>query len=276
VPFTEEGRVDLVALDRVLDEVGGDLACLVVQTPNYLGVVEDLRPLSARCQARGGLLVGVCTEPLAMGVLRPPGAQGADIVVGEGLGLATPPSMGGPGVGLFAARSEHMRQLPGRLVGETVDQSGRRGYVLTLAAREQHIRRDKATSNICTNQGLIALAFTIHLTLLGRRGFAELARLNLSRAQHARGRLSGLRGFRMAVSGPTFNELAVRVRGGRAAQVVDRLADQGIFAGVPLSRAGYVPAGLQAPEEVLLLSVTERHSAEDIERLAQALDEVCP
>jgi glycine dehydrogenase subunit 1 len=184
--------------------------------------------------------------------------------------------MGGPGVGLFAARSEHMRQLPGRLVGETVDQSGRRGYVLTLAAREQHIRRDKATSNICTNQGLIALAFTIHLTLLGRRGFAELARLNLSRAQHARGRLSGLRGFRMAVSGPTFNELAVRVRGGRAAQVVDRLADQGIFAGVPLSRAGYVPAGLQAPEEVLLLSVTERHSAEDIERLAQALDEVCP
>src|SRR5262249_24540557 len=162
------------------------------------GVVEDLRQIAAVAHARGALLVVATTEPLAFGVLQPPGALGADIAVGEGIGLAIPPSLGGPGVGLFAAKPEYTRQMPGRLVGETVDKDGRRGYVLTLATREQHIRREKATSNICTNQGLIALAFTIHMSLLGKRGFAELARLNLAKAQYAKQQLSSLKGFSLA------------------------------------------------------------------------------
>src|SRR5262249_43092644 len=153
-----------------------------------------------------------------------PGALGADIAVAEGIGLAIPPSLGGPGVGLFAARAEHTRQMPGRLVGETVDKEGRRGYVLTLATREQHIRREKATSNICTNQGLIALAFTIHMSMLGKRGFAEMAHLNLSKTEYAKRLVGGLRGFSLAYSGPTFNEFTVRVRGGDAKKVSDALA----------------------------------------------------
>src|SRR5262249_44271362 len=159
------------------------------------GVVERIAELAEVAHARGALLVVVNTEPVAYGALKAPGSAGADIAVGEGIGLATGPSLGGPGVGLFAARAEHARQMPGRLVGETVDKEGRRGYVLTLATREQHIRREKATSNICTNQGLIALAFTIHLCILGRRGLAELAALNLAKAEHAKAVLSSLRGF---------------------------------------------------------------------------------
>jgi len=213
--------------------------------------------------ARGVLVVTVTSEPVALGALKPPGAAGADIAVGEGIGLATGPSLGGPGVGLFASRAEHMRQMPGRLVGETVDKEGRRGYVLTLATREQHIRREKATSNICTNQGLIALAFTIHLCLLGRRGLADLAALNLAKAEHAKRVLSALRGFSLRYGGPTFNEFALQVRGGDAARAVERLADKNIFAGV-------------AVEDSLLVAVTEKHRKEDIERFARALDEVCP
>src|SRR5262249_30001114 len=163
------------------------------------------------------------------------------------------------GVGLFAARAEHARQMPGRLVGETVDKEGRRGYVLTLATREQHIRREKATSNICTNQGLIALAFTIHLCILGRRGLGDLAALNLAKAEHARRVLSSLRGFALRYAGPTFNEFALRVRGGDPARAVEKLAERGIFAGV-------------VAEESLLVAVTERHRKEDIERLARSLD----
>src|SRR5262249_40937903 len=155
------------------------------QSPNYLGVVEDIAMIADRAHKAGALCVAVCTEPLAMGVLEPPGSLGADIICGEGMGLALPPTLGGPGVGLFSARAEYVRQMPGRLVGETVDQDGRRGYVLTLSTREQHIRREKATSNICTNHGLIALAFAIHLSLLGRSGFTQLARLNLAKAQYA-------------------------------------------------------------------------------------------
>ncbi|MCS6914549.1 MAG: aminomethyl-transferring glycine dehydrogenase subunit GcvPA [Myxococcales bacterium] len=274
--FAPDGRLDAAELAARLNELGETLACVVVQSPNYLGVVEDIRPVAQAARARGALLVAVCTEPLALGVLAPPGVLGADIVVGEGLGLAMPPSLGGPGVGLFAARSEYVRQMPGRLVGQTVDQAGRRGYCLTLSTREQHIRRDKATSNICTNQGLVALAFAIHLCLLGKQGFQALARLNLSLAQYARQRLGTLRGFSLAAPGPTFNELAVRVRGGRAAEVVDRLAERGLLAGVPLDRPGFALPALPGAEGVLLLAVSERHRREDIDLLAQALDEVCP
>jgi glycine dehydrogenase subunit 1 len=218
-------------------------------------------------------------------VLQSPGALGADIVVGEGLGLAIPPTMGGPGVGLFAAKAEYTRQLPGRLVGETVDKDGRRGYVLTLATREQHIRREKATSNICTNQGLIALAFTIHMSLLGKRGLVELAQLNLAKAEYAKSVIAKLNGFSIAFSGPTFNEFAVRVRGGDANLTVEKLADQGIYAGVAATAPGMLPKGLGLSgeaggakrsgvnvDDLMIVAVTERHTKADIDKLASALD----
>lgn len=275
VALGTDGRVDAAALDAALTARGNTVACVVVQTPNYLGVVEDVRSLAARTHAAGALLVVVCTEPLSMGVLESPGSLGADIVCGEGIGLAIPPSLGGPGVGLFAARADFVRQMPGRLIGETVDHDGRRGYVLTLSTREQHIRREKATSNICTNQGLIALAFTIHMSLLGRSGFVELARLNLAKAQYAKARLTAIRGCSLAVSGPTFNEFALRLRTS-ADGVAERLRERGILAGVPLSQPSYGLPGLLDADKTLLIAVTERHRREDIDRLAAAIDEVCP
>jgi glycine dehydrogenase subunit 1 len=266
----EDGRVSLRALEAALER-SSDIACVVVQTPNFFGVVEDLRPIAKLAHDRGALLVVANTEPVAFGVLASPGAIGADIVVGEGLGLAIPPTFGGPGVGLFAARDEHTRQLPGRLVGETVDKEGRRGYVLTLATREQHIRREKATSNICTNQGLIALAFTIHMCLLGKRGLRELAQLNLSKAEYAKREIAKLSGFSLPFAGPTFNEFAVRVRGGDAQKVVQDLADQGIYAGVPASAPGMMPRDGKV-DDLLIVAVTERNTKEDIDRLVSALD----
>jgi glycine dehydrogenase subunit 1 len=265
----DDGRVSLKALDAALQK-SEDIACVVVQSPNFFGVVEDVQTLAEAAHARGALLVICNTEPVAFGLLKSPGALGADIVVGEGIGLATPPSMGGPGVGLFAAKPEYTRQLPGRLVGETVDKDGKRGYVLTLATREQHIRREKATSNICTNQGLIALAFAIHMSLLGRRGLGELAHLNLSKAEYAKGKIAALEGFAIAFAGPTFNEFAVRVRGGDASFVVDKLADQGIYAGVAATAPGLMPKGKY--DDLLIIAVTERNSQADIDKLASALD----
>ena len=216
-------------------------------------------------------------------MLPSPGAVGADIAIGEGIGLAIPPSLGGPGVGLFAARPEYVRQLPGRIVGETTDKDGRRGYVLTLATREQHIRREKATSNICTNQGLIALAFTIHMSLLGRRGFTELARINLSLAEHAKSVLTKVPGVSLAFTGATFNELTLALPK-NAFDVVKKLADEGIYAGVSSRAPGLyraeTPPGtggekLVAPDDRwLTLAVTERHDRATIDRLAAALTEV--
>ena len=262
----KSGRTDVNALANLIDET---VACVVIQTPGYFGVVEDLAPLAAAAHAKGALLVVVSTEPLAFGVVKSPGTLGADIACGEGLGLGFYPTLGGPAVGMFAARAVHTRALPGRLVGETVDKDGRRGYVLTLATREQHIRREKATSNICTNTGLMALAFTIHLCLLGRRGFRDLARLNLAKCEHAKKAITALRGFSLVYEGPTFNEIAVRVRGGEPERAVEKLTGEGLFAGVPASSPG------SKSKDLLLIAVTERHRKSDIDRLARALDGVC-
>ncbi len=269
IRWGDDGRVAQKALEQALAK-SEDIACVVVQSPNFFGVVEDIKALAELAHARGALLVVANTEPVAFGVLQSPGALGADIVVGEGLGLAIPPTMGGPGVGLFAAKDEYTRQLPGRLVGETVDKDGKRGYVLTLATREQHIRREKATSNICTNQGLIALAFTIHMSLLGRRGLGELAQLNLAKSEYAKSVIGKISGFSIAFSGPTFNEFAVRVRGGDANTTVEKLADQGIYAGVAAAAPGMMGKG--KADDVMIIAVTERHSKEDIDKLASALD----
>ncbi len=261
-----QGQISLAALDDAL--AATDVACVVVQTPDFFGVVQDLRAIAERAHAHGALVVAVTTEPLALGLLASPGALGADIAVAEGIGLAIPPSLGGPGVGLFATRTEYTRQLPGRLVGETVDETGKRGYVLTLSTREQHIRREKATSNICTNQGLIALAFTIHLSLLGRRGFRQLAELNLAKSEYAKAKIAALPGFSLPLTAPTFNEFVVKTPLSPAQ--LDHLARQNIFAGVRPAAAG-LHGPHKGVDDLLLVAVTERHEKADIDRLVAAL-----
>ncbi len=266
VPLAADGRMDLDRLAAVLDD---KVSCVVVQTPSYLGTVADVEAIAKLAKAKGALVITVTPEPLALALMKPPGAAGADIAVGEGIGLAVPMQLGAPAVGLFATRAEHVRSIPGRLIGETVDKEGRRGYVLTLATREQHIRREKATSNICTNQGLIALAFTIHLSLLGRRGMRELARVIYAKTRYAEDRVAAAGYAPRFGKTPSFNELCVRVPGGVTAdQVIERAAEKGVYAGVS---AGRLDAGLA---DSLLIAVNETHTRADIDRLATVLGEV--
>ena len=254
-PPQPPGGEDLAA------RIDAETSCVVVQYPDLFGNIADFSELAEAAHAQGALLVVVVTEIVALGALRPPGAMGADIVAAEGQSLGNPMSFGGPHVGLFATRMRHVRQMPGRLCGETVDAEGRRGYVLTLVAREQHIRRERATSNICTNSGLCALAFTIHLTLLGETGLQRLAALNHARAAALADRLG-----RRVVTPFFFNEFTVRLDG-NAAAAVERLAADGILAGVPASRL-YPGAGL---DDLLLVAVTETADDDDIAALAEAL-----
>ena len=247
--------------EDLAERIDAETACVVVQYPDLFGNIADCSDLAATAHAKGALLVIVVTEIVALGALRPPGAMGADIVAAEGQSLGNPMSFGGPHLGLFATRMRHVRQMPGRLCGETVDAEGRRGYVLTLVAREQHIRRERATSNICTNSGLCALAFTIHLALLGETGLKRLASLNHARAAALADRLD-----RRVVTPSFFNEFTVRLDG-NAAATVERLAGDGILAGVPVSRL-HPDAGL---DDLLLVAVTETADADDLAALAEAL-----
>jgi len=244
-------------------------ACVVVQNPDVFGRVRDYSALAAACHEAGALLVVVVTEPVSFGLIESPGAMGADIVAGEGQSLGNALSFGGPTVGLFAARQKFVRQMPGRLAGETVDADGRRGFVLTLSTREQHIRREKATSNICTNSGLCALAFSIHLTLLGEAGFQRLAELNHDRAVALADRLAAVPGVEV-LNETFFNEFTVRL-GKPAEGVVEALADRRILGGVPVSR---LLPGDAALEPLLLVAATELNTDEDIEALAGGLTEV--
>ncbi|GEO81015.1 aminomethyl-transferring glycine dehydrogenase subunit GcvPA [Pararhodospirillum oryzae] len=259
---------DPLGIEDLIGRVNHETACVIVQTPDVFGRLRDLTALAAACHDEGALLVAVVTEPLALGLVRPPGAMGADIVVAEGQGLAGPPSFGGPGVGLFATRAALMRQMPGRLVGQTVDEDGRRGFVLTLSTREQHIRREKATSNICTNAGLVALALSIHLALLGEEGFTRLARTNHALAVDLATRLARLPGVRVLPQA-FFNEFALLLPV-PAGPVVETLADRGVLAGVPGERLWP-----DYPElaEVLLVAVTETTPPADIEALVDGLKE---
>ena len=249
----------------VVAAIDADTACVVVQTPNAFGTVTDVTAIAEAAHAAGALLIVVTTEAVSFGLLKSPGEMGADIAVAEGQSIGVGLNYGGPYVGLFACREKFVRQMPGRLCGETVDAEGRRGFVLTLSTREQHIRREKATSNICTNSGLCALAFTIHLSLLGERGLRELAALNHSRARELRNALSAVPGVEI-LTPRFFNEFAVRLPGDATATVEALLADD-IVAGVPYSRLA-PEAGL---DHVLLVAATETTTSKDIAAFAAAL-----
>ncbi len=253
---------------RLLDAIDAETSCVVVQYPDILGRIGDLSELAERAHAQGALLVAVVTEPVALGLIRSPGEMGADIVVGEGQSIGVGLNFGGPYVGLFACADKYVRQMPGRLAGETVDAEGKRGFVLTLSTREQHIRREKATSNICTNSGLCALAFSIHMTLLGETGLRRLAEANHYMALEAAERLARVPGVEL-VNDTFFNEFTLRLPR-EARPVVRAMADKGVLGGVSLGR---LYPGEAALANGLVVAVTETVDHPDIAALAAALEE---
>ncbi|PIB90425.1 aminomethyl-transferring glycine dehydrogenase subunit GcvPA [Caulobacter sp. FWC2] len=248
---TEALPAAIDAEDAVIAAIDADTACVVVQTPNVFGTVTDVTKIAEAAQAAGALLIVVTTEAVSYGLLKSPGEMGADIAVAEGQSIGNGLNFGGPYVGLFACKEKFVRQMPGRLCGETVDADGKRGFVLTLSTREQHIRRDKATSNICTNSGLCALAFSIHMSLLGETGLRQLAALNHQKALALRDALKAVPGVEI-LTPRFFNEFAIRLPK-NAADVVETLANNGVIAGVPFSRLD-AGAGL---DDVLLVAATE-------------------
>jgi glycine dehydrogenase subunit 1 len=258
----EDGLTDAAALADAVDD---QTAAVFLQSPNFLGAVEDVEALGAKAKEHGALLVVAC-DPMTLGVLKPPGEQGADIAVGEGQPLGNRLDYGGPSFGFFCASEDHMRRMPGRIAGETVDADGRRGFVLTLQTREQHIRREKATHNICTAQALNALAGVVHLAWLGRQGYRELGELLLRRTAYARQKLAAVDGVELLHEAPVAREFAVRLDA-PVADVLDRCAERGIAAGYPLGR--------EYPEysDSLLIAITERRSREQIDQLAETLAE---
>ena len=255
--------------ERLLAKIGPEASAVVVQYPDILGRITDLTPIAEAAHAAGALLIAVVTEPVALGLIKSPGEMGADIVVGEGQSIGVGLQFGGPYVGLFACREKHVRQMPGRLAGETVDAEGKRGFVLTLSTREQHIRREKATSNICTSSVLCALAFTAHLTLLGEKGLRQLAQLNHARACEAAERLSALPGVEL-VNESFFNEFTLRLPV-EARPAVHAMVEKGVLGGVSLGR---LYPGIAALENGLVVAVTETVTDDDIAAFEGALKEV--
>jgi len=264
VPAATDGTSSIAALIEAIDE---QTACVVVGYPSFYGPLTELTDLAEAAHEKGAKLITLTTEPYALALVEPPGAWGADIAVAEGQPLSLPPQYGGPGVGLFACSGERkvLQQLPGRVCGETTDQNGKRGYVLTLATREQHIRRERATSNICTNSGLGATALTIKMCLLGKRGFIETAEQCLAKAEYLKAQIAALEGYALVGDTRTFNELMVTVRGGDATALAEALTEQDIIAGLPLGRFE------SARKAQLLLAVTEIHSREQLDQLIGAL-----
>ena len=260
LPFdSQSGVIDIAALKRVADD---RLLCSVIGYPNAFGIVEPLGEAVALTRAAGAIAIAVTAEPLALGLLKSPGELGADVAVGEGQSFGLGPQFGGPGVGFMAARTAHLRQMPGRLVGETHDRDGRRAWCLTLATREQHIRRERATSNICTNHSLCALAATVYLAMMGRRGLRELASRNVEAAHRAAAALAAA-GVPSRFSAPFFNEFVISAKDSEAA--LARAERAGILAGVALDRYWPELGG------ALLVSVTEMNTQSELERLAGAL-----
>ena len=260
--FTDDGLTDLAQVSNHRS----DLAALVLQSPNFFGCFEELSAAASLAHASGALLVVGITEPLSLGLAKPPGHLGADLAAGEGQSFGLPLSFGGPYLGIFAAKGEYLRSMPGRIAGQTCDDKGRTGYVLTLGTREQHIRREQATSNICTNQALCALAATIYLALLGKEGLRELALLNLAKAKYCRDQIEQAPGVELRFPTPTFNEFVVRVTSDLERKV-GRLLEQRIWAGLPL--APFYPE----LDDCILVCCTEMISQEAIHLLVEGLAE---
>lgn len=258
---TSDGTVDRNALTA---SMGDDVAAVVAQFPNFFGVVEDLKDVADAAHTAGALFIAVVPEPLALGILSPPGAWGADVAVGEGLSLGLPLNFGGPTLGIFAARQALVRNIPGRICGKTVDTDGRPGYVLTLSTREQHIRREKATSNICSNQALCATTAAIFMAMCGKEGFRELAMINAAKAAYARKQLTDIAGVEEAFPAPTFNEFAIRTKH-PASTILSRLSKAGILGGLDLGR--WYPDR----ENEILVCTTELNTRDDIDRYAETL-----
>ena len=263
VPLAADGRTDLAELDRMLDD---QVAVVCAGYPNVFGAIEDLEAISSRAAAHKALTVSATTEALALALLKAPGSVGVDIAVAEGQSLGLPTSYGGPGIGLFATHRKHVRQMPGRLAGETVDENGRRGYVLTLSTREQHIRREKATSNICTNQGLVSLAVTVYLGLQGREGLRALAEKNAGRAQHVAERLQNEAGITLAYDAPFFNEFTVRAPS--VHQWFEDAVSKGLVPGV---RWKDLLREKTSTDDRVIIAVTECNTDEQIDLLVQCL-----
>jgi len=259
---------DVSASEDILSRIDDETSCVVVQSPDVFGNLRDLRPIAEKAHAHGALLIAVFTEVMSLGAVTSPGEQGADIVVGEGQSIGNALNFGGPYVGLFAAKTKYLRQMPGRLCGETVDADGQRGFVLTLSTREQHIRRDKATSNICTNSGLCCLAFTIHMTLLGQAGLERVAEVNHANAVKLADMLAGVKGAQV-LNETFFNEFTVKLSK-PAAGVVEALAEKGVLGGVPVSRL-LPDVGL---DDLLIVANTEVNTDEDRAAFVAALAEV--
>jgi glycine dehydrogenase subunit 1 len=261
--------VDIGGLAGVADAIDDETACVVIQTPDVFGMAHDITAIAEKAHAHGALVISVFTEVVSLGLMKSPGEMGADIAVGEGQSIGVGLNFGGPYVGLFACKDDRrfVRNMPGRLAGETVDADGRRGYVLTLSTREQHIRRDKATSNICTNSGLCALAFTIHMTLLGEKGLTRLAQLNHETACELSDRLSAIDGVEL-LTDRFFNEFSIRLTK-PAAEVLDALVEKGVLGGVAASRL--YPIEL---DDVLIIAATETNTPEDLNAFEAALKDV--
>jgi glycine dehydrogenase subunit 1 len=263
VPVGSDGATDADALRAAVDD---DTFAVAVQSPNFYGVIEDWEIGSRAAREKSALSVAVVAEAVSLALLAPPGERGADMACGEAQSLGVPMHFGGPVLGFLSCRAAHERQIPGRLVGQTRDAEGRRAFCLTLSTREQHIRRERATSNICTNQGLMALASNIHCSLLGKHGLREVALQSHAKAEYLKGEIAKIPGWRIPFSAPTFNEFVVEARG-PAAPLLSRLAGRGILAGVPLSR--WEP---ESPNR-FLVATTEMNTREEMDRLVAALKE---
>jgi glycine dehydrogenase subunit 1 len=264
IPYDKNGCTDLPALQSTIDE---SVSCVVVQSPNYFGIIEDMNAIERIIHSQGALFIAVFTEPIAFGILKPPGNFGADIVCGEGQSLGITPGFGGPFLGILTCRKELLRTMPGRIVGKTLDIRGNPAYVLTLTAREQHIRREKSTSNICTNQGLCALAATLYLACYGKKGFRRLSALNHWRAEYAKTTLSKVEGVALRFSSPTFNEFVLRCKRDPE-EIAEKLLEEKLLFGIALGR--------DYPElsDCTLLTCTEMNSEDEIDNLARLLKEI--
>ncbi len=256
-----DGMLNRAELSRLLDN---SIAAVLVQNPNFFGCIDDFTALADQIHTAGALVVA-SVYPISLGILKSPGEMGVDIAVGDGQSLGNPLCFGGPSFGFISAKKAYIRNMPGRIVGETVDKSGKRGYVLTLQAREQHIKRQKATSNICSNQGLCALRGLIFLSSVGKQGLADLAHLNRDKAEYAKARLAAIAGVTVLQSAPTFNEFTLFLSK-PADAVVAGLLKEGIAAGVPLG------SYYEGSEQALIVTVTEKRSKKEIDHFAKLLE----